>query len=86
MKFPTNPEALFYKQLRTAVGLTATQMAENLGVTRETISRREAGTMRITQEAWLAASYISEMAHQVIQSYLNSVNIDGYGEDDEGQQ
>lgn len=69
MKFPPDTEAIQYHNLRLSTGMTATEIAAALGVTRETISRREAGTARITKEAWLAMAYVAEEVHQVIWSY-----------------
>lgn len=42
-----------YKIRRQKVG-TQAQVARMLGVSRETISRRESGTFAITHEAWIA--------------------------------
>ena len=70
MKFPTSPDATNYRRLRLATGMSAAEMARALGVTRETICRREAGTMRITKEASLAMAYVCEEIQQVIWSFL----------------
>jgi DNA-binding XRE family transcriptional regulator len=43
-----------YRALRLALGLTQGGLAERLGVPREAIVRREAGTQRITEEAAIA--------------------------------
>jgi transcriptional regulator with XRE-family HTH domain len=72
MKFPPNDEAIQYQNLRLSTGMTATEIAKNLGVTRETISRREAGTAKISKEAWLAMAYVAEEMQQVIWSYQAS--------------
>jgi predicted transcriptional regulator len=72
MKLRKTPEAHNYRNLRLSVGLSATELATGLGVTRETISRREAGTMKITVEAWLALSKICEEAFQVNWSYAEA--------------
>ena len=72
MKLPTTPEANHYRKLRLSVGLSATELARGLGVTRETISRREAGKMKITMEAWLALSHICEETFKVIWSYTEA--------------
>jgi transcriptional regulator with XRE-family HTH domain len=83
MKFPPNNEAIQYHNLRLSTGMTATEIAAALGVTRETISRREAGTARITKEAWLAMAYVAEDVHQVIWSYRAWMR--GEGQHDEAQ-
>jgi transcriptional regulator with XRE-family HTH domain len=72
MKFPPDDEAIQYQNLRLSTGMTATEIAKNLGVTRETISRREAGTAKISREAWLAMAYVAEEMQQVIWSYKAS--------------
>jgi predicted transcriptional regulator len=69
MKFPPNDNAKDYKNCRLAAGLSSTELAKILEVSRETISRREAGTMRITMEAWLALQMVCEEAVQVIWSF-----------------
>ena len=81
MKLPTAPEAIGYKNLRLSIGMSATQMAEELGVTRETISRREAGTMRITREAQLALAHVCETLHPILNSWRNS-ELMGYRNDE----
>ncbi|MEI6178384.1 MAG: helix-turn-helix transcriptional regulator [Verrucomicrobiota bacterium] len=43
-----------YKALRGKLGLTQAGLAARLGVTRETITRRETGSATITEEAALA--------------------------------
>ncbi len=43
-----------YKSLRGKLGLTQAGLALRLEVTRETINRREAGAVRVTEEAALA--------------------------------
>lgn len=43
-----------YRALRLALGLTQGALAERLGLPREAIVRREAGTQRITEEAAIA--------------------------------
>lgn len=43
-----------YRALRLALGLTQGGLAERLGIPREAIVRREAGTQRITEEAAIA--------------------------------
>lgn len=43
-----------YRALRIALGLTQGGLAERLGIPREAIVRREAGTQRITEEAAIA--------------------------------
>jgi transcriptional regulator with XRE-family HTH domain len=69
MKFPKSKEAIAYKNYRLAIGMTATEIAGHLGVTRETISRREAGTMPISKEAWLAIQQVGEQAMEAIWSF-----------------
>ena len=50
-----------YKALRETLGLTQAQLAERLGIARETVARREAGHPRnpITPEAALALDALS---------------------------
>lgn len=43
-----------YKARRLALGLTQAELAEQLGIPRESISRREAGLQRLTLEAEIA--------------------------------
>ena len=43
-----------YKAKREQLGLTQAGLASLLGVTRETVNRRESGEQRITEEAALA--------------------------------
>ncbi len=43
-----------YKQYRKALGLTQTELAERLGVTRQCITLRETGRAPINKEAELA--------------------------------
>jgi transcriptional regulator with XRE-family HTH domain len=45
-------------EIRKAVGWTQQRLADYLGVTRETVSRREAGTGEISRETELAMRYI----------------------------
>ena len=47
-------DAAQYKALRERLGLTQAGLAARLGVTRETITRRETGAATITEEAALA--------------------------------
>ena len=48
-----------YKRLRKETGLLQKDMAENLGVTRKTITDRERGAAKITEEAALAIRQIA---------------------------
>ncbi len=50
------PTAANYRAARIARGLNRSQLAEALGVWRETISRRESGALPITREHMLAIS------------------------------
>ena len=43
-----------YKAERLALGLTQAELAERLGIPRESVSRRESGDQRITLEAEIA--------------------------------
>jgi transcriptional regulator with XRE-family HTH domain len=43
-----------YKENRLKLGLSQVALAERLGVSRETVNKRESGTNRITEEAALA--------------------------------
>lgn len=43
-----------YRALRVTLGLTQGGLAERLGLPREAIVRREAGTQKITEEAVIA--------------------------------
>jgi transcriptional regulator with XRE-family HTH domain len=72
MKLPKSPEATAYKKLRIDAGLSAIEAASMLGITAETLSRRENGKMPITMEAGLAMERITEDFLQVIWSYLAS--------------
>ena len=45
-------------EIRKAVGWTQQRLADYLGVTRETVSRREAGTGEISRETELAMRFI----------------------------
>lgn len=47
-------DATEYRKLRDKLGLTQAGLAARLGVTRETITRRETGAATITEEAALA--------------------------------
>ena len=49
-----------YKDRRITTGLTQSEMAEELGISRETVSRRENGREVITLEASLALAQIGE--------------------------
>jgi DNA-binding XRE family transcriptional regulator len=52
-----------YKETRLKLGLSQTALAKRLGVSRETVNKRESGTNRITEEAALAlAALISQNA------------------------
>jgi len=70
MKFPKSNEAIAYKKLRLAGGLSGTEAAAILGITAETISRRENGKTPITTEAWIAMEHVTEEALQTIWSRL----------------
>ena len=48
-----------YKSRREALDLTQAELAEWLGVTRATISRRESGQLHITDEAELAMRHLA---------------------------
>lgn len=48
-----------YKSLRQKLGLTQAGLAALLGVTRKTVSSRESGAVRITEEAALAIRALS---------------------------
>ena len=43
-----------YKIIRNHLGFTAAELAEKLGVTRQTIHCRESGESKICMEAWMA--------------------------------
>ena len=48
-----------YKQIRKELGLLQKDLAEKLGVSRKTITDRERGAVKITEEAALAIHQIS---------------------------
>lgn len=56
-----------YRALREQLALSQARLAEGLGVTRETVSRRETGDDRypITREAELAIRYLVEHPEEV---------------------
>ena len=49
-----------YKAIREQLALTQGELAARLGVTRKTINSRETGAVRITKEAAIALSALSE--------------------------
>ena len=57
---PTTCNPVDYKAQREKLGLTQSQLAEILGVSRATVNRRETGQMPIHAEASLALWCISQ--------------------------
>ena len=53
-----------YREIRKKLGLTQAGLAARLGVTRETINRRESGEMKITEEAASAIQFL--LANRVL--------------------
>lgn len=70
MKFPKPNEATAYKKLRMDAGLSATEAAAILGITAETLSRRENGKTPISNEAGMAMLYLTEEMMQITWSYV----------------
>jgi len=58
-----------YRSIRAALGLTQAEIAKELGVSRETINRRESGEQPITKEAGMSLHLLSQIQMETVITY-----------------
>jgi transcriptional regulator with XRE-family HTH domain len=68
-----------YKATRKAIGLKQHQLAERLGVTRETVCNRERGTAIISREAAMALNHLRGKHNDSVTGVIvgHSVSLNG---------
>jgi transcriptional regulator with XRE-family HTH domain len=61
-----------YKATRKAIGLKQHELAERLGVTRETVCNRERGTSTISKEAAMAIKHLRSRSNNAVTGVIVS--------------